>query len=495
MRKLSALLFVVLILTDACTVHKALNGKKENLQSGTEETAHCDAFKTAVFSFLAQDLNTGEVIAAYNPYKSLKPASTLKLLTTATALEVLGPDYTFKTKLAYTGTLHKKLHYLDGNLIIIGGGDPALGSKYFEETKGKQFLVEFLEKIKNLGIDSVSGSVIADARYFDRNSTPPTWSWQNMGQYYGASPNGLTVYDNYFSILFDTGNYGDTAEITGLVHGLPGLTFENYVTADTISYDNAYVFGAPYSNHLILKGELPVNRKNFAVKAASPDPAFLAALQLDSVLRANNVIVTGEATTVRRLEMEGKQLPATEYRIFYVKKSPSLDSIIKQTNTHSINLFAEHCLLASGEQSGAKKEVVACADSMVSFWEKKGMDTQGLSVYDGSGLSHYDAVNAVQMIFLLNYMKNRSNYFKEFYNSLPIAGKTGTVENILNNTATGVRVKSGTISRVKAYAGYLTTRSGREIAFSMNVNNFDCTSREAASQLERLIFLLTEFDK
>ena len=132
---------------------------------------------------------------------------------------------------------------------------------------------------------------------------------------------------------------------------------------------------------------------------------------------------------------------------------------------------------------------------MVSLWKKKGMDTQGLSVNDGSGLSHYDAVNAVQMIFLLNYMKNRSNYFKEFYNSLPIAGKTGTVENILNNTATGVRVKSGTISRVKAYAGYLTTRSGREIAFSMNVNNFDCTSREAASQLERLIFLLTEFDK
>ena len=124
------------------------------------------------------------------------------------------------------------------------------------------------------------------------------------------------------------------------------------------------------------------------------------------------------------------------------------------------------------------------------------MDTDGMLVYDGSGLSHYDAFSPYQMVFLLKHMKNSSN-FSNFYNSLPIGGKTGTIKNMFIGTAAegNIHVKSGTVNKAKAYAGYVTSASGREIAFSMMVNNFSCSSREARSQLKKLMISLADLKK
>ena len=125
------------------------------------------------------------------------------------------------------------------------------------------------------------------------------------------------------------------------------------------------------------------------------------------------------------------------------------------------------------------------------------MDTQGMALNDGSGLSQYNAFTPRQMVFLLNYMKNNSQYFEEYYNSMAVAGESGTIEKMFNgSSAEGkLRAKSGTISRVKAYSGYVKSQSGREIAFSMMVNNFSCSSREARAKLEKLMISLAEFDK
>jgi len=137
------------------------------------------------------------------------------------------------------------------------------------------------------------------------------------------------------------------------------------------------------------------------------------------------------------------------------------------------------------------------ADSVLSFWARKGIDTQGMSVYDGSGLSQYNAITPRQVVYLLKYMKLESNYFDIFYNSIPVAGKTGTLKHMFSGSiAEGkLRAKSGTVSRVKAYAGYVTSKSGREIAFSMVVNNFSCKSSETREKLEQLMIALAEFDK
>ncbi len=501
MRKISLLLFLGL-LTGSVFAKKPLYKKHHIVNKVLSQIIKDNDFKTAGFAFLAVDGKTGEVVAQYHPDKALRPASNQKLITTATALELYGPDYRFKTKLVYTGTLDTVNHVLHGDILIVGGGDPTLGSKYFNSKKDSSFLDDWMRAVRALPIDSVAGRVIADARVFSWDIVPVSWSWNNMGDYYGAGASGLTVFDNFYKIYFDTDSIpGDTVKIDSIVPQVPGLVFDNGIVSDTVRGDRSNILGAPYCNQRYLRGRLPLNRHGFAVKGSLPDPAFMAAVAFTRKLRKNGVKCSGRPATVRQLVFAGdpfKTGPVTPIAVTY---SPPLSAIIQKTNTHSINLFAEHLLDLSGlrliETAQTEKDVKAVTE----FWKQKGMNTRGMALTDGSGLSQYNAVTPRQMVYLLNYMKNQSPYFNVFYHSLPLAGAAdstaGTLEGMFLHTPAenNLRAKSGTIDRVKAYSGYVTSRSGREIIFSMMVNNFSCKSREARAKLEKLMVALAELKK
>ena len=497
MKKIALFLSLVFLTFNGFSQFRSLEKRNHNVNKLLKEKAAYPDFKTAGFAFYAIDVNSDEVISKLNMDMALKPASTLKLVSTATILELYGPEYKFETTLAYTGEIDSNHNVLNGDIIIKGGGDPTLGSKYFESTKEKQFLFDWVASISELGIDSISGSVIADARAFSWDIVPPTWAWLDMGNYYCAGACGLTVYDNYYTIFFNTGDQiGETVEISGITPRIPNLIFDNKITADSIAYDNGYIFGSPYSSERYLRGQLPVSRKNFAIKGSIPDPAHFVALELDSMLVQSNIKIAHSATTVRQL-YKGVDFKMIESQILFTTRSVKVADIITQTNTHSINLFAEHCLIQSGIKLGASPETDSSVDSLMSFWANKGMDTHGMNMFDGSGLSHYNTISPHQMVYLLNYMKDESNYFDVFYNSMAIAGETGTLKNMFKGSvAEGkLRAKSGTVNRAKAYAGYVTSKSGREIAFSMVVNNFSCSSSEARAKLEQLMIALAEFKK
>ena len=492
----SILAFILLSLIGiGCSNLKPLNSRINKFNGVVDQVQAFPPFNTAGLGFYAVDLNSGEIVAEVNPDMALRPASTQKLLTTATAFEVLGPEYRFQTNLLLKGEVDILMHYLKGDIVVRGGGDPTLGSKYFDTINPVRFIDEFVAELKNRGIDSISGRVVSDARIYSWDMVPPSWSWQNMGNYFGAGACGLTVFDNYFSLLFDTYHFGEPAKVVGIYPNIPDLILDNRVVADSISYDNVNIYGAPYSNRRLLRGELPINKKRFVVKGSMPDPALVAAMQLDSALKANNFVTHGLPTTVRRLIENGEDWNDLNEKEIYTIESPILSEIVSQTNIHSINLFAEHCLMQTGLSLGSKNNILAAADSMVSFWEGQGMDTRGLSVNDGSGLSQYDAITPRQMVFLLDYMKNISKYHNEFYHSMAVAGQSGTVKNMFRGSyAEGnMHIKSGTITRVKAYAGYVQTASGREVAFSVVVNNFSCSSREAKNQLEQLMIALSAY--
>ena len=450
-------------------------------------------FKNADFAFLAVDNKTGEVIASYCPDKTMIPASTQKLFTTAAALEILGPEFKFSTLLQYTGHIDTVSKILYGNIIIKGGGDPTLGSKYFDSTKKAQFLTDWVLAIKQAGIDSVAGAVIGDASVFDNDIVPITWSRNNTGNYFGAGANGLTVFDNYYTLYFDIPDtIGCKPKIIKIVPEIPGLTFDNEAESDSIKYDNLNILGAPYSNIRYLRGKLPAGKKDFGVKGSMPDPAYMAAYTVEKILKKNGIGVRDKASTLR---ISGN---ISENRILLTKTdSPELSEIIKQTNTHSVNLFAEHLLKQIGLKLTGNSVTEYAADNIVKFWNGKNIDTQGMYLFDGSGLSRYDGFTPSQMVGILSYMKNKSRYFTYFYNSLPVAGETGTMKNMLKETLTKgkLRAKSGTVSRVKAYAGYVTSVSGRDIIFSMVVNNFSCSSKKAKAQLEKLMIALAAFKK
>jgi D-alanyl-D-alanine carboxypeptidase/D-alanyl-D-alanine-endopeptidase (penicillin-binding protein 4) len=497
MKRIVLFILLIILTFNSFAQFRSLEKRKHSVNKLLKEVAAYPEFKTAGFAFYAIDINTNEIIAELNMDMALKPASTLKLVSTATILELFGPDYQFETKLEINGEVDSINKVLNGNIVIKGGGDPTLGSIYFESTKEKQFLYEWMDAISDLGIDSINGSVIADATVFTWDMVPSAWSWEDMGNYYGAGACGLTVYDNYYTLYFDTGDQiGKTVEIVGLNPKIPNLLFDNSITADSISYDNGYIFGAPYSNVRYLRGQLPVSKKNFAIKGSIPDPAYLLAFQLDSMIKENNIKTSKSASTIRRYQNKNDFKMEKRKTIFLTRSVP-LSDIIKQTNTHSINLFAEHCLIQSGIKLGAQPNTDTSIDSLMSFWTKKGMNTQGMALFDGSGLSHYNAVTPRQLVYLLKFMKTESEYFDVFYNSMAIAGETGTLKNMFKESVAygNIRAKSGTVSRAKAYAGYVTSKSGREIAFSMVVNNFSCTSSEAIAKLEELMVALAEFKK
>ncbi len=161
------------------------------------------SMRHASISMCVADAESGAIIFDFDSEKSLTPASVMKLITTAAALEMLGPEYTFRTVIGYSGVLNSRSGRLTGNIIIRGGGDPALGSKYFSEHY-YEFLNRWVTKIKELGIKKIDGGIMTDDSYYDFQPTPAKWLWEDAGNYYGAGVYGLSVYDNSYEIHFNT---------------------------------------------------------------------------------------------------------------------------------------------------------------------------------------------------------------------------------------------------------------------------------------------------
>ncbi len=492
------LFFVLTCVVNSGFAKRHLYKKHHIVNKVLKEIVNDTVFKAGTLGFFAIDSKTGQIIAMHDPDKSLRPASNLKLLTTATVLDLYGPDYRFQTFLGYTGTIDTVHHILLGNIVIKGGGDPTLGSKYFDETKDHRFLTQWVAAIQKLGIDSVAGAVIADARIFSRDIVPVSWSWTNTGTYYGAGASGISIYDDYYTLYLDTDSIpGDTAVVDSIVPRVPGLVFDNGITADTVSDDESNILGTMYCNQRYLRGKLPFNEKGISEKGSLPDPAWFAAYELSRVLKENGIQQMKNPTTVRRLQKESR-FTDRPVRIIDTIFSPTLGEIVKKTNTYSINLFAEHFLDLCGLKLIGVAQTEQDAEAVEAYWKEKGMDTRGLNLTDGSGLSQYDGITPRQIAFVLQYMKQKDSLFPVYYQSLPMAGsEEGTLEGMFKDSPArgNLRAKSGTIDRVKSYSGYVKSASGREIIFSMLANSFSCKSREAKARLERLMDALAKLKK
>ncbi len=201
------------------------------LQEAVDNFKNNSIFNNASISFCAVDLSTGLTIAEYNPNLSLSPASIVKLFSTATAFEVLGSDYKPSTNIYTDGKIDSN-GILQGNLWIRGGGDASLGSKYFnDDGKESQFLKIWCDTLKQLGIKKIVGSIISDASQFGYTGIPEGWNWSDMGNYYGAGPSGLVLYDNMVKYTFKTGTYvGAKTELVSMFPSVPNFQFHNYIT-------------------------------------------------------------------------------------------------------------------------------------------------------------------------------------------------------------------------------------------------------------------------
>lgn len=445
-----------------------------------------DAMDNASFGFYAVKTSTGEVVSEYDGDVSLIPASIQKVITTSTALEELGATKRFETTIQYDGTIDTN-GVLDGNIYIQGGGDPALGSYMFEDDY-EGFLTDWVDAIKELGITEVTGQVIADASVFNEDMVPVTWIWGDIGNYFGAGPSGLTVYDNTCHIHFKSGySSGDSTWVQYTEPEVPYMLVDNKVLAWDTKSDEAYAYGGPYDHYRLIQGKIPKARTDFEVKISLPDPAYLLSLQLNDELVAAGVNVSGDPTTIRHLRLEGITMESERTDVF-TTSSPTLSSIVYYTNMKSVNLFAEHLLCHLGNGS-SYSGTFAVQD----FWSGKGIDTDGMYINDGSGLSRATVVTAQQFAEVLDYMASSSNY-NTLWKSLPVAGQSGSLRSMCVGTSAegNVRAKSGYMTRVRSYAGYVETQSGEQIAFAMISNNFNCSATAMKQLMETIMVSMAD---
>ncbi len=464
------------------------------VQNAVNSLANSPEFLNAGISFQAVDLTSGVQIAAHNPNLSLTTASTGKLFSTASALEILGADYRPETRLYIDGTIEED-GTLNGNIWIRGGGDMSLGSKYFHtESHQKDFLKVWADTLKKLGIKTIIGGVYGDGSEFGYLGVPEGWNWSDMGNYYGAGPSGICVFDNMLKFNFKTGSYsGAKTELLSTFPTVQNLVFHNYITSEKVSGDHSYIFGGPYSLDRFSNGSLPLNQASFEVKGSLPDPEFQLAFELTQQLNLIGITVKEGAQSVRQKNLGIKNRYQTNYKLIYTHKGQKIAEIATLTNMKSINLFAEQLVCLVGYKMTGNGSSEVGLQQIEKYWSEK-FSFNGLNLTDGSGLSRTNAISAAHFCNLLKAMslsKNNSIY----YATLPVAGKSGTISGLCKDQLGEGRIiaKSGTMDRIKSYAGYVNSTSGKKIAFAITISNFNNTSNSTVEKMEKVLNALAVF--
>ncbi len=437
------------------------------------------------------DYTQGKHLFSIQPDLRLAPASTLKLLTSAAALEAFGPEHRFETRI-YADAMPDVTGALNGNIYIRGGGDPTLGSsRVVGSLAWTELLENWSKQIRTSGIQKINGHIYADVSLFSGLSLPNKTNWQNMGNYFAAPASALNFNDNSFKITFASeSKHGNKMEVKSIHPQIDGLKIRSFVTADAKDpKDNAYVYAAPGQYEMEVHGTLPASYfKDYTISAALPDaPQILLDLFLEQ-LEKDGVNVSGGAI---QLQDAPDYVPMN---LLFTHKSPALKDIIYIVNKRSFNLYAETLLRMLAVQANQPGTIQNGLEELYSFLKRNGINTQDVLLYDGSGLSRDNQITAQVILDVLKLMSTRP-YFDVYYHSLATPNDRGDLLLLRRFLAPlkrtqDVHVKGGTIDGVKAQAGYAKDKNGQLIAFVFIANNLVAKDESINRFYEELLKLL-----
>ncbi len=441
----------------------------QRLQAELEMLFSAPEFANAHWGVAIQSLETGEFFYLRNAKKGFMPASNLKLFTTAAALVKLGPDYHYYTPLYATADKDSSGR-LKGDLIIRGSGDPSISGRYYDGDIIHVF-DQWAKGLVELGIRVIDGHIIGDDNYFETEIMGHGWSWDYQSDYYAAQISALSFNDNCVDLLFSAGDtLGAIADVK-IIPDTDYIELENrVVTGDPPDGSRIFLHRQRNSNHIECTGIFDVDDSEELEWVTVENPTRYTAVVFREILNQHGIKVRGKAFDI-------DQLPAYHYstdttRILKEYISPPLGTIIKTINKKSQNLFAELLLRTLGREFLAKGTAKAGAKVAKSVFAEWGIHPDYIVMADGSGLSRKNLVTPLSVITLLRAVKQHQ-YGELFYDTLPIAGVDGTLYRRMQGTAAlkNVRAKTGTIDRCRALSGYVSTRDGEEMVFSMIVNN------------------------
>ena len=418
-----------------------------------------EAFKHASVSFLVVDGLTGKTVYASNEELALAPASTQKIFTSIAAYELMGKNFNYGTNLAYVGKIEDSL--LRGDLVIVGSGDPTLGSWRWKNGRDELVLRLWTDAVRNKGISRIHGNIrFVNVLESKGSPIPGGWIWDDIGNYYGTGSWGFNWRENQYDLVLQSGDSVGSA--VRVLSSKPAYvlqrSFHNeLVAAAKGTGDNAYIYfpispGAPF----LLRGTIPAGEKNFTISGSSPDPSA------DFVQEWKKLWGSAMKTVTHK----GLDLQKSKSILAWV--SPPLDSMNYWFLKKSINLYGEAFLktmaLVKKEEFSTEKGI----EVLQEFWKKNGIDEGSMQVLDGSGLSPQNRVTTRALVTALLYARDRP-WFASFHHSLPVINQ--------------LRMKSGSIGGARSYAGYHTSTSGSSYIFAFIVNNYSGSSTKVVRMM------------
>ncbi|PWT96313.1 MAG: D-alanyl-D-alanine carboxypeptidase/D-alanyl-D-alanine-endopeptidase [Bacteroidetes bacterium] len=420
----------------------------------------------ASIGFLVIDAKTGKTIVEKNPEIGLAPASCQKVLTAASAYELLGSDYKFKTEFRYDGTIADSV--LKGNLYIIGKGDPSFASWRYTLSTPQTIAKELVDALHHAGVSKIIGQIISVNTGFDSQNIPDGWIWEDIGNYYGAGIGSLVWNENQFDLILKPGkNQGDSVKIIGTKPEYHFQLINELKTGAKESGDNAYMYFSPGVEYGYLRGTIPCCVDSFAISASVTDGEEFARDQIISILNSNHFFV--DATAIKSGSSSKYNYSSN---LIFTKISPSLDSLTYWFLKKSINLYGEAYLKSIALEKGGFASTTKGVDIVQDFWEHRGIERSSISIMDGSGLSPQNRITPRALVQILQYAKTRP-WYNGFYNGLP--------------EINGIHMKSGSIEGARSYTGYIKNNNGIEYTFAIIVNNF---SGNASTVVRKMWVLL-----
>ena len=443
------------------------------------------ALQGAQVGIFIQDPETRRVIFGKNPHTLFIPASNQKLITTAAALDILGPEHRFHTDFYAEDSLGET-GVLEGDLYIRGGGDPTISGRFHEDDLTYD-LRAWADSLKSDGITGIRGDIIVDANLFHDRPAHPAWENRDLSYWYAAQVSALSLNDNCVNITIRPGDsLGEPAGL-GVEPETDYVAVDNrLVTVHEDSLTDYEYYREPGTNHIVFSGRISRSEDRIKDWVTVDDPARFTGEVFRDVLRKQGIAVTG---TVLRTD----SIPDYREKVrLFQHQSPPLQEILGVINQRSQNLYAEMVFKMLGFHKKADGSFAGGKAAVESYLAGVGVDTEHMRVSDGSGLSRHNLVSPFQLVTVLRDMYT-GDYRREYLQSLSRAGENGTLENRFRGSIADGRVmaKTGYVGSVRTLSGYLDTMDNHRLIFSLMVNNYTTNTSVINELQDSLISIIS----
>ena len=445
-----------------------------------------DPFGSTAISMLAIDLDSGDTLWSASPRQSLTPASSMKAITTGMGFLTLGSRFRFCTTVRFSGEIRGDT--LHGNLVLTGGGDPAFGSTLFDEESEESIFGAIADMLHQHHVAYITGDLVADSRIFSDDPVHQAWNWEDIGNGYGAGVHGLNFNENKFVV---TVSYRPD---NGISVQWPQwfLQSGNRARIDRQPFragqsPSLIVFAAPHSAEFTLVARIPENSQSYEAEAAITRPGLLCMEKLGNHLRLAGTTYGGSVRMAGPLDSAVSQIAGQLC-------SPPYPALAKKINELSHNIMADAICKTIGLQTTGYGSFESGAWVMDSLLRAQLPNQQSFRILDGSGLARANALSASLFCDFLGLMY-RSPWFDNYYNCL-VGVDAPAFATFLSGVAprTTLRLKSGSMSGVRCYTGYVRSMKGKMVAFAWMVNGYTGSATEAKKSAEVWLKRLIEMN-